>query len=377
MGYVYNEKRYERNMLNAMMQRTGKIDPRLFNNCEDAGDGEPGLQAAIRDNIEYWLNYYLHNGGMDVDWTVPTGDEIENINAVDPFTFNEKWYVVSTTEEFDRAITEINAGAMAAKITVTESMAVTTTINAPTSSLVIEGLGDAIILSPIAIGDYIITVTNCLSLEIKDIQLHNSFIDNTTHLISINEASDNKIILNNCYFNPAGKGGVVILTSDHIHIKNSFINMPDTGIDFSGDFCSIRNSSFDMTYLWGAGVTYGIDWKGDFCSMTNCIVYEPPASYQDERPAFVGGGALGGVYAKNNAMVYKNGNCIWLHNADSFLVSNNLLTNSEPGDKYLYAIVAFGACNEITIVCNAFSDYNPGGVNPYNSANNINVPGPY
>ncbi|MHA1155036.1 MAG: hypothetical protein ACTSQK_02920 [Candidatus Heimdallarchaeota archaeon] len=39
----------------------GKIFPELFNNVQDAGDGFPGLQGAIRN----WTKDYLHSGGIE------------------------------------------------------------------------------------------------------------------------------------------------------------------------------------------------------------------------------------------------------------------------------------------------------------------------
>ena len=65
----------------------GKIFPELFNDTEDAGDGFPGLQAALHT----WTKDYLHSGALEsgvnfggydiVDVTTGNIDMIPNTNV--------------------------------------------------------------------------------------------------------------------------------------------------------------------------------------------------------------------------------------------------------------------------------------------------------
>ena len=66
----------------------GKIFPELFNNTQDAGDGYPGLQGAIRN----WTKDYLHSGGMETGLRV-AGNDITGVNLL--YVDNIKTYILS------------------------------------------------------------------------------------------------------------------------------------------------------------------------------------------------------------------------------------------------------------------------------------------
>ena len=73
------DSQYERDFENVAGKRfPARYDPREFQNIPNAGDGNPGLQAQIRN----WVKYYLHQGFMELALAM-NGKNIDLANNVD------------------------------------------------------------------------------------------------------------------------------------------------------------------------------------------------------------------------------------------------------------------------------------------------------
>ncbi|MHA1408730.1 MAG: hypothetical protein ACTSQY_00180 [Candidatus Odinarchaeia archaeon] len=71
--------KYVRDFLDAdRLRRFNRLDPRLFQNTDDAGDGKPGLQKALRN----WVKHYLSDGVNESDIDL-NNNTIKNVDEID------------------------------------------------------------------------------------------------------------------------------------------------------------------------------------------------------------------------------------------------------------------------------------------------------
>jgi len=78
---VTNDKERDFEEINTRLRFQGRFDPRLLNNVNDAGDGFPGLQKLLRNWVQYWVKYYLHNGVLEQDLDL-NNKNIDNSNEI-------------------------------------------------------------------------------------------------------------------------------------------------------------------------------------------------------------------------------------------------------------------------------------------------------
>ena len=73
----------------------GKILPEYFNNVSDAGDGNPGLQRAVRN----WAKWYLHSGNLDSGINASNEDvfNVANLNVNDSGVFGNRIITTDVT----------------------------------------------------------------------------------------------------------------------------------------------------------------------------------------------------------------------------------------------------------------------------------------
>ena len=70
---------YERDFFDQVGLRfPGRFDPMLLQNVDNAGDGNPGMQKAMRN----WIQHYLHDGIMEQTLDMNSKD-IDNVNDLD------------------------------------------------------------------------------------------------------------------------------------------------------------------------------------------------------------------------------------------------------------------------------------------------------
>lgn len=197
---------YERDLMKANgIHKTGRIDMRLLQNTSNAGDGFPGVQKAIRNWVEDFATKIIQ----------------------------EKIYIVATDEEFDDAISDIEANApCAGRIILLNSInGVQVTINNANCSYVIEGHGNQVVLTPSG-ENAIITVTACTSCLIQNLKMDfTGFASTGSYCIQLAEASNNRITLDNLYLIGDGTNGQgVAVHCDNCLISNCYIEDGRYGI---------------------------------------------------------------------------------------------------------------------------------------------------
>lgn len=82
------------------LKRPGRLDPRIFQNIPDVGDGKPGLQRAMRNWVKHYFEDGILEGSIDM-----TDYSISNLNNID-----SNIYFCSTEDDINDAITAIGTG---------------------------------------------------------------------------------------------------------------------------------------------------------------------------------------------------------------------------------------------------------------------------
>ena len=277
----------------------GRWDPRLLQNIDDAGDGYPGLQKAVRNWVKYWLhdgvmdqaldlnNQNLDNlNNLDVDGNITlsvaatvdgvdistlsldslptaTGADVDfnNHGANNIDNFDERIYYVSTDAELDNAIADITTNTCAGRIIITDSLTnVQATINAASSSFIIEGNGENTILTNDG-SNTIFNITNCKSLVVRDLRA-NCFTTGDAFLVD--EVNNNPVFFERIHVSGENTNTSTAfrLNSKKITVKNCIINSMYHGIYFDSDSHESLASENEL---------YDCKFTGIFCSAPDHI----------------------------------------------------------------------------------------------------------
>lgn len=270
------------------LKRPGRIDLRLFQNIDDAGDGHPGLQKIIRNWVHYWVKYYLHDGvieqaldmnskdidkvqnldvdgNADIDGTLDVAGVVDvhsgiDMNATDIDNLKDidgNIFYCSTEAEINTALTAIgaNGGTIIIEsgiITLTGTI----TINGG-GSYIIKGQGDDTVID--CNGDVVaFTITSAEVCYIRDLKIDCSDFTASppNGAIDVNEGSDNKVSIENVTIYGNGiYGNGIYVQSENIDIKYCDISEIGIGINAiagAGNIKLIGNLIHDVA-------SYGIE----------------------------------------------------------------------------------------------------------------------
>jgi len=228
----------------------GLMVPELFNNTGNAGDGYPGLQAAIRNWTKYWLSGGTIDHDVDLNSNDITGaqtissvsgnyDYLEAVSGNYDYleaTKIDTTYYCSTRAEIVSAISDIGAGF--GKIILnsgTIDITSVVTINIQ-GSIIIEGFGD-------------LTVINCL----QDDSLAAAFsINGAESFVMRNLKFDCTNFTDNwspVYVPGENDSGILI---DNITVEGG--GSIGVGVYFIGDNVIVSNSKFENLYIGICGL---------------------------------------------------------------------------------------------------------------------------
>lgn len=178
----------------------GRFDPNLLQNIDDAGDGFPGLQKAIRN----WVDAHYN-----------------------PENWDE--YHVATAAEFTTVLNEITNDNKSGIINITAAFQFNHTINAPNSGIIIQGKGTAFDMTVTTTSGLI--VTNVMSLTIRDLSIDASSLI-FGNCININETNGNRILIDNINITGNNVGYGVYIQSENVYVTRSKFEDLDRGIYF-------------------------------------------------------------------------------------------------------------------------------------------------
>jgi len=179
----------------------GRFDPKLLQNVDDAGDGYPGLQKAIRN------------------WHDANKFDVNN---------DSNWYFVETEAELNAAITSIgsDAGVIILK---TGTITLTGSININGGgSYIIMGMGQNSIIQTAAGANHGFSVTNCTSCVFKDFKINATGQTGTTGAIYIN---DYWVLVDNVFIENS-RNGIYGYNTGGIVIRSCNIDNHNRGIFF-------------------------------------------------------------------------------------------------------------------------------------------------
>lgn len=190
------------------LKRPGRLDFRTLNNVDDAGDGYPGMQKAIRN----WHN--------SQEYFLPQDYDI---------------YYCSTEAEINQAITDIGS-----EQGIIQLYNGTITLTAPIAingggSYIIQGQGDNSVID--INGDWrCFDITSATSLVLKDFKIDATDLSTSTkEVIYVDESSDNPILIDNVTIVGDGTNGYLItLVSDDVIVRNCNLSNGKYGILMGG-----------------------------------------------------------------------------------------------------------------------------------------------
>ena len=218
---------------NSGTKRPGRIDPRLFNNIPDAGDGYPGLQRMIRTWARNFMRNYMQ-GGMPFNINMNNHDIIY-IDNLEIESINHRIFFVTTNAELTAVLDYITAQAISGKVLITNSITdFSYTVNAPGSSFIVEGFGNDIVIDADG-ANTIWDINACESFVLRNVELDVSTYTALEEAIDINEASDNRVLIENVTIIGTGADGRgVWIESNNVSVINCYIDNVNSGIQIFG-----------------------------------------------------------------------------------------------------------------------------------------------